>query len=59
MILEAPKLNPKVEPAMGESAIKRDKHFLQCQNNIGTAIASIGSALSLILSADDEGLDEF
>lgn len=43
---------------MQEAAIKRDKHFLECQNNIGSAIASVGSALSLILSADEEGLDE-
>ncbi|XP_039307632.1 uncharacterized protein LOC120358225 [Solenopsis invicta] len=56
--LEAPKLNPEVEPAMQEAAIKRDKHFLENQNNIGSAIASVGSALSLILSADEEGLDE-
>lgn len=43
---------------MQEAALKKDKHFLECQNNIGSAIASVGSALSLILSAGDEGLDE-
>ena len=56
--LEAPKLNPEVEPAMQETAIKRDKHFLECQNIIGSAIASVGSALSLILTEDEEGCDE-
>ncbi|KMQ91462.1 hypothetical protein RF55_8665 [Lasius niger] len=54
--LEAPKLNPEVEPAMLEAAIKKDKHFLECQNIIGSAIASVGSALSLILLEDEEGL---
>lgn len=56
--LEAPKLNPEVEPAMLEAAIKKDKHFLECQNIIGSAIASVGSALSLILLEDEEGIDE-
>lgn len=57
-ILDAPKLNPEVEPAMHEAAVKRDKHFLEGQNMIGSAITSVGSALSQILTADDEGLDE-
>ncbi|XP_011881312.1 PREDICTED: uncharacterized protein LOC105569443 [Vollenhovia emeryi] len=56
--LEAPKLNPEVEPVMQEAAIKRDKHFLEGQNIIGSAITSAGSALSLILAAEEEDLDE-
>ena len=35
--------------SIGDSNIKRDKHFIINQNQVGSALSAIGSALTLIL----------
>ncbi|CAG5100742.1 Protein of unknown function [Cotesia congregata] len=55
---EAPKINLEVVPLLSEIAKKRDQHFLETQNCVGTAISALGAAVSLLLDLPKEGLDE-
>ncbi|XP_018375483.1 PREDICTED: uncharacterized protein LOC108769154 [Trachymyrmex cornetzi] len=57
-LMKAPKLNPEVANALAEPAVKRDKHFVDYQNAIGSAIASLGLAMSQILEPSEDGIDE-
>lgn len=55
---EAPKLNLEIIPLLTDIAKKRDDHFLDTQNCIGTAIAALGAAVSMLLDPSEEGLNE-
>lgn len=46
---EAPKVNQGVP--MTEAATKRDKHFVDLQNTVGSAIAAQATAISMMLEA--------
>ncbi|XP_043468128.1 uncharacterized protein LOC122502245 [Leptopilina heterotoma] len=54
---EAPKVNPELSPALTEIAVKRDKHFSLTQKCVGSALISLGSAISMILDDSNEGTD--
>ncbi|KAL7304017.1 hypothetical protein TKK_0003488 [Trichogramma kaykai] len=56
--LEAPLLNEELVKAIPEATMKRDEHFRQTQNDIGSALSAVGSAISLILNEDTE-IDKF
>lgn len=49
MRLEAPKVNLAVP--MTPMATERDQHFIDTQNCVGSAIAALGSAISMMLNA--------
>lgn len=55
---EAPKINLEIVPLLSVIAKKRDQHFLETQNCVGTAISALGAAVSLLLDPPKEGLDE-
>ncbi|XP_044587300.1 uncharacterized protein LOC123266916 [Cotesia glomerata] len=55
---EAPKLNLELGPLLTDIAKKRDQHFADTQNCIGTALSALGAAVSLLLEPPEEGLDE-
>ncbi|XP_070518817.1 uncharacterized protein [Cardiocondyla obscurior] len=58
LYVEAPKLNLEIIPLFSEIAKKRDQHFVDTQNCVGTAITSLGTAVSMILDPPEEGIDE-
>ncbi|XP_011865448.1 PREDICTED: uncharacterized protein LOC105560706 [Vollenhovia emeryi] len=55
---EAPKLNTDIIPALTDIAKKRDEHFVNTQNCVGTAISALGAAISMILETPEEGIDQ-
>nr|XP_046491856.1 uncharacterized protein LOC124223672 [Neodiprion pinetum] len=56
--LEAQRLNPEVSASLNETSKRRDKHFADSQNTIGSALSAIGTAATLILNEkENEGLD--
>lgn len=57
--LEAPKINPEVIASLFESAIKRDKYLMNAQNIRGSALAALGTGITLLLSPKEEGIDEY
>lgn len=54
---KAPKENLKVAPVLTEIATKRDQHFIETQNCIGSAISALGAAVSMILDVPKEGIN--
>ncbi|XP_067205914.1 uncharacterized protein [Linepithema humile] len=58
LYMEAPQLNLEIIPLLTEVAKKRDQHFTDTQNCVGTAIAALGAAVSMLLDPPEEGLDE-
>lgn len=52
--VEAPKINLEVIPILSEIAKKRDGHFVDTQNTVGSAISSLGAAISLIMTNPEE-----
>lgn len=52
--LEAPKLNAEVLKAIPETTQRRDDHFIQTQNSIGSALSALGEAITMLLSNRDE-----
>lgn len=50
---EPPKVNLEISAAMTDIAKKRDDHFARTQECVGTAIISLGAAVSLLI--DDSG----
>lgn len=54
---EAPKVNAELVPAMTEIGTKRDQHFILTQNCPSTALAALGSAISMILKKSENGMD--
>ncbi|CAD6215478.1 GSCOCG00011217001-RA-CDS, partial [Cotesia congregata] len=55
---EAPKLNLEIIPLLSDIAKKRDEHFAETQNCVGTALCALGAAVSLLLDQPEEGVDE-
>lgn len=55
---EAPKINTEIVPVMTEIASKRDEHFAQTQNCIGSAISALGAAVSMMLEDPEDGIDQ-
>lgn len=47
--LEPPKLNPENSSSLNETAKKRDSHFVDTQNLLGTAMAPLGLVISELL----------
>lgn len=54
---EAPNINLEVQPVLTEIAKKRDKLFINTQNNAGTAIVALSAAVSMIVDQPEDGLD--
>lgn len=55
---EAPKLNLEIIPLLSDIAKKRDEHFAETQNCVGTALCALGAAVSLLLNQPVEGVDD-
>ncbi|XP_054014745.1 uncharacterized protein LOC128895832 [Hylaeus anthracinus] len=55
---EAPNLNLEISPLLSEIAKKRDQHFMETQNCVGTAIAALGAAVSMLIEHPEDGLDK-
>ncbi|XP_063975164.1 uncharacterized protein LOC135161490 [Diachasmimorpha longicaudata] len=55
---EAPKINLELTPLLTEIAKKRDDHFLHTQNCVGTALSSLGAAISMMIDPPEEGIRE-
>ncbi|KAL7298949.1 hypothetical protein TKK_0008050 [Trichogramma kaykai] len=56
--LEAPVINEELVKAIPEATLKRDEYFRLSQNDIGTALSALGSAISLLLDEESE-IDKF
>lgn len=56
--LEAPGLNPEVGATLSEPAKKRDQHFADSQNSIGSALSALGSSISILISENEEEIDK-
>lgn len=56
--LEAPKVNPEIGAVMSEITSKRDKHFVESQQIIGSAMVALGTTLSTLLEENEEGIDK-
>lgn len=55
---EAPNLNLEIVPLLNDVAKKRDQHFADTQNCVGTAILALAAAVSAILDPPEDGVDE-
>lgn len=55
--LDAPMLNPEIMASLSEVTTKRDKHFVQSQKMIGSAMVALGTAITMLLVNNDEGID--
>ncbi|XP_025270814.1 uncharacterized protein LOC105257081 [Camponotus floridanus] len=55
---QPPKINVEIIPAMTEISKKRDQHFTDTQECVGTAITSLAAAVSLLLEDSEEGVDQ-
>lgn len=56
--VEAPKVNLEIIPLLSEIAKKRDQHFVDTQNCVGTAMAALAGAVSMLIDPPQEGVDE-
>lgn len=56
--LEAPILNGELISSLNEASLKRDKHFVDSQCMIGSAMSALGSAIALLLNKKEEGVDK-
>lgn len=57
LCVEAPKVNLEIQPLLADIAKKRDQHFVDTQNSLGTAIVALTAAVSLVITEPEEGLD--
>lgn len=58
LFTEAPKVNLEIVPVLTEIAIKRDQHFIETQNCVGSAISALGAAISMLLDTPEEGIEQ-
>lgn len=58
LFVEPPKINLEILPVMSEIAKKRDGHFVETQNSVGSALSALGAAISLILAETEDGIDQ-
>lgn len=54
---EAPKINMEIVSHLTEIAKKRDQHFADTQNCVGTGLISLGAAISMLMENPEEGVD--
>ncbi|CAG9759773.1 unnamed protein product [Ceutorhynchus assimilis] len=52
--LQAPKLNPELKAAINDSGKKRDDRLWNIQNLVGTALAAVGKAETILLKKQDK-----
>ncbi|XP_044575026.1 uncharacterized protein LOC123258849 [Cotesia glomerata] len=45
-------------PVLSEIAVKRDKHFLETQNTVGSALSALGAAISMVLNRESDEIDQ-
>lgn len=55
--LEAPILNAELLSSLNEMAVKRDRHFVDSQCLIGSALSALGTAITLLLNDKKESVD--
>lgn len=55
--LDAPILNAEIVSSLSETSLKRDKHFVDSQYLIGSAMSALGTAITLLLNDRKEGVD--
>ncbi|XP_074107699.1 uncharacterized protein LOC141532965 [Cotesia typhae] len=55
---EAPKVNLEIITHLSEISKKRDQHFADTQNCVGTALVSLGSAISMLMENPEDGVDQ-
>lgn len=51
-------MNLELMPALTEIAAKRDQHFVETQNCVGSAISALAAAVSVLLDVPEEGIDQ-
>lgn len=56
--LAAPILNPEIRSAFPETTTKRDTFFVKTQNLAGSALAALGTAITILLNDKDGGVDK-
>lgn len=56
--IEAPALNPELQAPLNDTSIKRDKHFIDSQKIVGSAMSALGSAITLVLNEKEEMIDK-
>ncbi|XP_073942299.1 uncharacterized protein [Choristoneura fumiferana] len=54
---EAPKVNLEIVSHLTEIAKKRDQHFTDTQNCVGTSLISLGAAISMLMENPEDGVD--
>lgn len=57
LFVEAPKVNLEIVSVMTDIAKKRDGHFADTQNAVGSALSALGAAISMILNEPEDGID--
>ncbi|XP_057332329.1 uncharacterized protein LOC130677613 [Microplitis mediator] len=55
---EAPKVNLEIQRHLTEIAKKRDAHFTDTQNCVGSALSSLSSAISMLSDNSSEEIDQ-
>lgn len=55
---EAPKINTDIILVLTDIAKKRDQHFADTQNCVGTAISALGAAISMMLDEPEDDIDQ-
>lgn len=53
---EPPKINLEIAAAITEISKKRDQHFVETQECVGSAIVALGGAVSMLLHDSEEGV---
>ena len=56
--LEGPELNEEIAVTLNETAIKRDNHFKELHNVIGSALSASSSAVTMLIEEDGQGIDK-
>lgn len=54
---EAPKINMEIVSHLSEIAKKRDQHFADTQNCVGSSLISLGAAISMLMENPEDGVD--
>lgn len=57
--VEAPMVNEEIEGIINEKMKRRDRYFVLDQNVCGSGLLALGTAISMILTEDEEGIEKF
>lgn len=57
LFVEAPKVNLEIVSVLTDIAKKRDGHFVDTQNAVGSALSALGAAISMILNEPEDEID--